>query len=131
MERKIHNPWTWQDAAGFVQANEVSGVSRTVFCAGQTSVNSEGVPVHEGDMELQIVQAFANVETVLAQAGMTPADIVRMTVYTTDVSGFLRSEGPFLERLKETGCRQASTLIGVARLAHPSLLVELEATAVQ
>ena len=42
MERRILNPWTWQDTYGFVQANEVTGGQRVVYCAGQTSVDADG-----------------------------------------------------------------------------------------
>jgi hypothetical protein len=48
MERRIVNPWTWQDRAGFVQANEVRDASRVLYCAGVVSVDDEGMPVHEG-----------------------------------------------------------------------------------
>ena len=37
MERRIINPWTWQDEFGYVQANEVSGVQRTLYCSGQAA----------------------------------------------------------------------------------------------
>jgi len=50
MERRIINPWTWQDQLGYVQANEVSGTQRTLFLAGQASVDEEGRPVHPEDM---------------------------------------------------------------------------------
>ena len=36
MERRIINPWKWQDNLGFVQANEISGVQRQLICSGQT-----------------------------------------------------------------------------------------------
>jgi 2-iminobutanoate/2-iminopropanoate deaminase len=49
MERRINNPWTWQDQMGYVQANEVSGAQRTLFLAGQGSVDEEGRPVHPDD----------------------------------------------------------------------------------
>lgn len=48
MERRIVNPWTWQDQFGFVQANETSGVERVLLCSGQTSVAADGQPTHEG-----------------------------------------------------------------------------------
>ena len=41
MERQIINPWRWQDAYGFVQANEVSDAQRVLYCAGQVSVDAE------------------------------------------------------------------------------------------
>ena len=60
---------------------------------------------------------------------MTLADIVRLTVYTTDVDTLIENAA-VLGRFNEAGCRYTSTLLGVARLAFPELLVELEATAV-
>jgi hypothetical protein len=49
MERLIVNPWTWQDAFGFVQANRLSEVGRQIVCSGQLSVDAEGSPLHAGD----------------------------------------------------------------------------------
>ncbi len=130
MDRRIINPWTWQDNFGFVQANEVSGAQRTLTCAGQTSVDADGTVVHAGDMAAQIAQALDNIETVLAAAGMRLSDVVRMNYYTTDVDAFLAHAEVVGGRLAEAGCRPASTLLGVQRLAFPDLLVEIEVTAV-
>lgn len=130
MERRIVNPWTWQDDFGFVQANEVSDARRMLVCAGQTSVDADGRAVHAGDMRAQLTQALDNLETVLREAGYTLADVVRLNVYTTDVDGCLAAYQLFAERLAAGGCRPASTLLGVTRLAFPELLVEIEATAV-
>jgi enamine deaminase RidA (YjgF/YER057c/UK114 family) len=57
------------------------------------------------------------------------ADVVRLTYDTTDVDSFVASAGPGVGRILEAGCRPASTLLGVARLFHPDILVEIEATA--
>jgi enamine deaminase RidA (YjgF/YER057c/UK114 family) len=129
MERRIVNPWTWQDEYGYVQANEVTGAERVLYCAGQTSVDDNGEPLHEGDMAGQIGQALDNLETVLREAGFTLADIVRLNYYTTDVDAFIEAGAAHGGRLAEAGCRPAGTLLGVARLAFPALLVEIEATA--
>lgn len=129
MERKIVNPWKWQDQFGFVQANEVSGVQRVLICAGQASVDAEGRPAHPGDMRAQLEQALDNLETVFREAGFTLADVVRLNVYTTDVDQILQSYDVLAARLAQAGCRQASTLLGVTRLAFPELMVEIEATA--
>lgn len=131
MERRAINPWTWQDAFGFVQANEVSAAKRTLICSGQTSVDANGAPAHAGDMAAQMRQAIANLETVLGQAGLTLAHVVRLNYYTTDVDQFLQASPAGLRRLAEAGCRPASTLLGVARLFHPAILVEIEATAME
>jgi enamine deaminase RidA (YjgF/YER057c/UK114 family) len=129
MERRIVNPWTWQDALGFVQANELRGPQRVLVCAGQTSVDAEGRPMHPGDLAAQLGQALDNLETVLRQAGFTLADVVRLNVYTTDVDGFMGALEAVGPRLAGAGCRFASTLLGVTRLAFPELPVEIEATA--
>jgi enamine deaminase RidA (YjgF/YER057c/UK114 family) len=129
MERRIVNPWSWQDALGFVQANEVGSVKRTLVCSGQTSVDAEGRPLHAGNMAAQIRQALANLETVLERAGFGLADVVRLNYYTTDVDAFMTGAPAGLARLAETGCRPASTLLGVARLFHRDIMVEIEATA--
>ncbi len=130
MERRIINPWTWQDQMGYVQANEVSGAQRTIFLSGQGSVDEEGAPIHPGDMEAQLNQTLDNLETVLREAGAGLSDVVRLNIYTTDVDGFFEAYGAAAGRLAHAGCRPASTLLGVTRLAYPEMLVEIEATAV-
>jgi enamine deaminase RidA (YjgF/YER057c/UK114 family) len=130
MERRIINPWTWQDQMGYVQANEVSGAQHILFLAGQGSVDEEGRPVHPDDMGAQLDQTLDNLETVLREAGAALSDVVRLNIYTTDVDRFFEVYGGIAGRLAEAGCRPASTLLGVTRLAYPEMLVEIEATAV-
>ena len=129
MERRAINPWTWQDALGFVQAYELGSAKRTLVCSGQTSVDAHGAPLHPGDMAAQLKQAIANLETVLIAGGFDLTDVVRLNYYTTDVDAFMQGAAVGMGRLIEAGCRPASTLLGVARLFHPKLLVEIEATA--
>ncbi|MEX1019563.1 MAG: RidA family protein [Litorilinea sp.] len=131
MERRIINPWTWQDAFGFVQAVEVSGEGRVLFCAGQTANDADGKPLHAGDMRAQINSALDNLETVLKEAGFELEDVVRLNMYTTDVDLLLQNYDALVGRLAAAGCRQSATLLGVTRLAFPEWLIELEATAVK
>ncbi len=130
MDRRIINPWTWQDNFGYVQANEVGGGQQVLYCAGQGSVDDDGTLVNEGDMRAQLLQALDNLETVLGAAGAALSDVMRLNIYTTDVDLFFEAYGPAAARLAEAGCKPASTLLGVTRLAFPELLVEIEATAV-
>lgn len=130
MQREIVNPGTWQDRYGFVQANVVGDARRTVYCAGQTAVDADGDPLHPGDMVAQLMQALDNLETVLGQSGMGLADVVRLNYFVTDVDAFFAAHEPLVARFATAGCRPASTLLGVSRLAHPDHLVEIEATAV-
>ncbi|HEY0607106.1 MAG TPA: RidA family protein [Herpetosiphonaceae bacterium] len=130
MQRNIVNPWPWQDAFGFVQANVVEGGKRTVYCAGQASVSDDGQPLHMGDLAAQIHQAFDNLETVLRAADMNLSQVVRLTYYTTDLDGLLANWNVILERLNQGQCKPASSVLGVTRLAF-DLMIEIEATAVE
>jgi enamine deaminase RidA (YjgF/YER057c/UK114 family) len=123
------NPWKWQDAFGFSQALEVPAGSRWLVCSGQTSVDSDGNPVHAGDMAAQLRQAFDNLESVLKAAGMTLADVVRLNYYTTDIPAYLQASGAVAQRFAAGRPPPAGTLLGVAALFHPDLLIEIEATA--
>ena len=130
MERTPVNPWDWSLAFGFNQAEIIQGQSRTLVCAGQTSVDANGAPQHAGDMAGQIGLALDNLEAVLTGAGMTLANLVRLNFYTTDVDGFIASSGDVLgPRLGGAGVMPPGTLLGVARLAFPELMIEMEATA--
>jgi enamine deaminase RidA (YjgF/YER057c/UK114 family) len=131
MERRIVNPWAWQDQFGYVQANKISGMERVLVCAGQTSVDADGQPMHDGDMVAQIGQALDNLETVLGEADFSLADVVRMNYYVTDVDAFFQAGEVYGARLAHADCRPTATLLGVSRLALPPLLVEIEATAAQ
>jgi enamine deaminase RidA (YjgF/YER057c/UK114 family) len=131
MESRVVNPWTWQDRLGFVQGKEVTGAERTLYCAGQTSVDENGQPLHEGNMEAQALQALDNLDTVLREAGYALSDVVRLTIYVTDVPAYRQAAPAIGARLRDAGVRHASTLLGISRLAMPELLVEIEATAVR
>ena len=131
MEQRKVNPWAWQDQFAFSQAIEVTGASRVLYCAGQTSVDEQGRPLHAGDMRKQLERAFQNLETVLKTAGFTLADVTRLNYYTTDVDKFFESHDIVTTRLSQAGCQPSGTLLGIARLAFPGLLIEIEATAVK
>ena len=80
-------------------------------------------------MGAQVGQALDNLEIVLGEAGFALADVVRINYFVTDVDAFLQTGAIWGARLGQAGCRPASTLLGVSRLALPTLLVEIEATA--
>jgi enamine deaminase RidA (YjgF/YER057c/UK114 family) len=129
MVRTDVNPWDWSIAFGFSQAVNVSSAARVLFCAGQTATGPDGAPPTTTKMAEQVTTAFANLRTVLEAADMTMADIVKLTVYTTDVDALLADYGAAAEALAPN--LPAMTLIGVNRLAFPELKVEIEATAVR
>jgi enamine deaminase RidA (YjgF/YER057c/UK114 family) len=131
MEQRIINPWKWQDQLGFVQAHEISGGQRVLYCAGQASMDADGKPAHAGNMRAQVNQALDNLEKVLAEGGFRLSHVVRLNYYTTNVDQLFANWDAVTNRLTQAGCRPSSTLLGVSRLAFPELLIEIEATAVQ
>ncbi len=130
MEMRPLNPQSWLGAFNVNQAIEVSGSQRTVYVSGQTSNDANGAPMHPGDIVAQTKLAWANLVEVLAAANMTPANIVRLNFYTTDVDTFMGAAGELVPIWASAGCKPVSTLLGVARLFEPSIMVEIEATAV-
>jgi len=131
MERKNINPWQWQDPLAFSQAVEVASAQRILQCAGQAAVGPDGGSQHAGDMRAQITLALDNLETVLAKAGFALSDVVRLNYYTTNMEKFFEAYDAVTNRLTKAKCQPACTLLGVACLARPELMVEIEATAMK
>ena len=125
------NPWTWQDAYGFSQAVEIREARRLLVCSGQTSVDANGAPLHPGDLRAQLRQSLQNLQTVLAAAGLSWHHVVRLNYYTTNVAAYLAAADEVEVCFRGVGCKPAGTLLGVAALFHPDILIELEATAVE
>jgi enamine deaminase RidA (YjgF/YER057c/UK114 family) len=122
------NPHPWSTQLGFDQAELVEGHRRELFCSAQDAVDSTGAPQHPDDLAAQLDLSLANLEEVLAGADMKLADVVRLNVFTTDVAALLPQFPIIAERFE--GERFATTVLGVAQLAAPGLVVALEATAV-
>jgi len=99
-----------------------------LFVSGCVPVDSEGKLVGGGDVVAQTRQALENVGRVLEAAGMTFADVAKVTVYLTDIDDRPRINPVRREFFGEI--RPASTLVEVSRLAIPGAKVEIEAVAV-
>lgn len=130
VERTAVNPVSWSLEMGFNQGEVVTGETRTLYISGQTAMSAEGRPEHDGDMAGQLGLAVDNLEAVLAAAGMTLANLVRLNVYTTDVDALFPHYGVLAGRLGAAGVAPTTTMLGVTRLAVPGQMVELEGTAV-
>jgi enamine deaminase RidA (YjgF/YER057c/UK114 family) len=130
VERTPINPVSWSLKLGFDQAELIEGDRRQLVCSGQDAVDADGNTHHPGDMAAQIEMAIDNLEAILAGADMTLANIVRLNVYTTDFDELLKHWGTLTGRFGDSDGGFASTLLGVARLPAPELLVMLDATAV-
>ncbi|MFG1262539.1 RidA family protein [Xanthobacter aminoxidans] len=103
-----------------------SGPVRTLYISGQVGIDASGqVPA---DFEGQVRAAFANLEAVLAAAGMGLGDLAKVTAYLTDPDDYAGYGALRTELLK--GHKPASTLVIAAALARPEWRIEIEAVAV-
>lgn len=130
MEKRIINPWTWQDQLSYVQAVEVKDAAGTLYVAGQAAVHPDGTSSN-ADMRTQLGIAIQNLETVISEAGYQCGNIVRLTVYTTSSEEFINNcFDLFQQFVAKYGMKQAVTLLQVVAL-NETLNVELEATVVR
>ena len=128
MTTRFINPETLSKANGYTHVVETRG-GRTVYISGQISLDSHGNIVGINDFESQTRQVFRNVKNALEAVGMSFDQVVKLGLYVTDVSNVVT-----LRRLRDefvnTSQPPASTLVQVAALVRPELLVEVEAIAV-
>ncbi len=112
----------------------VASGSRTVYLSGQVARDAEGRPVGAGDLAAQVEQAYRNVATALAAVGGTFDDVAKLTVYVVDWSPEkLADLGAGVSRAADAirgDPVRPTTLLGVAALGEPDVLVEVEAVAV-
>jgi len=115
---------------GFSQAVMASG-ARTLYVSGQTAWDSQKRLVGGADLEQQARQAFANLRSVVEAAGATMADVVSLRIYIVDYRPEkAASVGRAFRECFTGDIKPASTWVGVAALADPGFLIEVEATAV-
>ena len=123
MTRKISTKTPWEPVVGYSRAVAAGDF---VFVSGCTSV-ADGVFVHDGDAEAQTTQAIANVAQALEALGVGLADVVRTRMFVTDISRweeYGRAHGAaFGEAMP------ATSMVGVAALVDPRMLIEVEAVA--
>ena len=129
MNRTAINPWPWSLNFGYNQAEVIEGNTRQLICAGQTAVDGEGQPQHDGDMRNQIALALDNLEAVLSKAEFGLGDVIRLTIYATDVDEALKNFDLLGARFGPVNNAPPMSLVGVTRLALPPLMFEIEATA--
>lgn len=129
MEKRIINPWQWQDQRSYVQAVEVKNVASTLYISGQTAISDDGIS-SDADMKTQLMKALENLEKVIAKAGYEPKGIVRLNIYTTSTAELWPHFNIFQDWVAKHNIKQALTLLEVKSLFE-TLKVELEATVVK
>jgi enamine deaminase RidA (YjgF/YER057c/UK114 family) len=114
--------------AGYSHVAGVPAASRLVFVSGQIAADAEGTIVAPGDWEAQTRQVMRNVERALRAEDATWADVVKLTFFVTDTAE-LTTVRSVRDEFVNTTAPPASSLVKVAGLVHPDLLIEVEAVA--
>jgi 2-iminobutanoate/2-iminopropanoate deaminase len=104
----------------------VAPPGRLVMLSGQLSRDETGAIVGKGDMRAQIRQVCENIKRGLAAAGASLEDLVKSNTYVTDIEEYFKHVDV---RMEYFGALPTSTTVEVRRLAHPDLMVEIEAMA--
>ena|SRR3972149_4151971 len=125
MSKKLIDPgWKWSEPYYYSQALRVE---KLLFVSGQAAISPDGTVVGSGNFEEQAEQVLANLESVLKAAGGSLKDILKVTIFLTDMSNF-----PKIVELRKRYFAPpypADTVVEVQALALPELLVEIEAIA--
>ena len=126
MEKRIINPWRWQDERSYVQAVEVKNPNGTLYISGQAAIETDGTS-SKADMRSQLLHAIENLEEVIAKAEYDLSGIVRLTLYTTSSEELFKHFDILQKWTKDNQIKQTLSMIEVNALFE-TLSVELEAT---
>ena len=122
--RRISSGGPWESVAGYSRAIIVGD---TCWVAGTTDAGTDGASQHPGDVAAQARAVFAIIERALTDGGFGLSDVVRTRMFVTDMAFAGELSAVHGEVFRDV--RPAATMVGVAGLMHPTLLVEIEVDA--
>jgi enamine deaminase RidA (YjgF/YER057c/UK114 family) len=130
MRKQYLNPKEIFKSPHFTHSVAVQGAAKLVYVSGQVSYDRDGFVVGKGDMRAQAEQVFKSLAHNLKAAGAGWGDVVKLNGYMVNLNG--ESVNQYREvrsRYLDPKQLPASTLVGVERLVHDDLLLEVEVIA--
>jgi len=124
------NPPELGTPPGYSQIVDVSA-GRIIFIAGQTALDRDGNVVGKNDFAAQAAQVFRNLAVALQGCGCTAANLVKLTVFLTDMNNLARyreARNRFFASVTPAAA-PAVTLVEVSKLYGPDFMIEIEAIA--
>jgi reactive intermediate/imine deaminase len=121
------NPSEVHPPRGYTHVVE-TGPGRTVYVAGQVAMDKQSNLVGEGDMGAQAEQVFKNLGAALSAAGAVFENVVKLTVFVTDMTQ-IQAVRDARDRYLDAASPPASTAVQVVSLFRPGFMVEIEAVA--
>jgi enamine deaminase RidA (YjgF/YER057c/UK114 family) len=124
------NPPELGTPPGYSQVVEVSA-GRIIFVAGQTALDSDGNVVGKNDFAAQAAQVFRNLGFALQASGCTAANLVKLTVFLTDMNhlaAYREARNRFFTSVSPPAA-PAVTLVEVSKLYGADFMIEIEAIA--
>ena len=124
------NPPELGTPPGYSQIVDVSA-SRIVFISGQTALDRDGHVVGKNDFAAQAAQVFRNLDIALRASGCTAANLVKLTVFLTDMdnlASYREARNRFFVTVTPPAA-PAVTLVEVSKLYGPDFMIEIEAIA--
>jgi enamine deaminase RidA (YjgF/YER057c/UK114 family) len=116
-------------SGAFSQAISVSAAARTVYIGGQNAVNAVGEIVGRGDLRAQTRQALENIKRILAAAGATFENVVKLNIFLVQGQDPREGFAAFMETVGPLAHPPLITVAFVAALANPDFLVEIDGVA--
>ena len=116
----------WEKEYGYSQAVKVGD---TIYLSGQVSHDDKGDILGEGDMEVQMRAAYANIGKVLAQYGATMDNVVDEILFVTDMDAAFAARVKMKQEVFSGSPVLGSTIVQIQRLAFPQLMIEIRCIA--